>query len=140
MTNKLPSVMDGCSLALFAYAGNSRWPLGKVALVFCLAVTTCKHDFLLHYFHFAFLARGGGGDGKTLEVRIVVFFYGLLSQAWKLCCFLPVLIACCHHPEDCECSLGFFRDAPFYHVSGKEDAPIVESTRQGGKDGSCGFS
>jgi hypothetical protein len=35
--------------------------------------------------------------------------------------------------------LGFFRDAPFYHVHDNVDAPIVERRRQGGKDGSCGF-
>jgi len=36
--------------------------------------------------------------------------------------------------------LGVFRDAPFYHVYGNVDAPIVERRRQGGKDGSCGLS
>jgi hypothetical protein len=66
VTNKLPFVMDGYLLALFAYAGNSHWPLGTVVLP----------------------------------------LYGpLRAQAWKLCCFLPVLIACRHHLEDCECSL-----------------------------------
>jgi len=32
VTKKLPFVMDGFLLAIFAYAGNSRWPLGTVVL------------------------------------------------------------------------------------------------------------
>jgi hypothetical protein len=87
VTNKLPFVMDGCSLALFAYAGNCGWPLRTVVLLLYGPLRarhgSCAVSFLL-----------------AASTRKIV------SAVWK--------------------RFGFFRDAPFYHVYGNVDAPIVE--------------